>query len=210
MNHNKSFVLKLEEDVLMAKRITVTMVLMVFVWLFTITAIAQQEKHDTDTTQIMATVNNPDPTDRLNLRTKPSKQAPTLGKYYNGTTIEVLGEEEEGWVKVRFGNLEGYMQGDYLAYGEKRWQVKFPITEVKIENKGGKGLNLRQNQSIKSNSLGFYKNGEMVYVYGVEKTWCHVQTSDGKMGFMLRKHLSPLLGFVKGTGSFDYSLLKQQ
>ena len=39
----------------------------------------------------IAYVNNPNPTDRLNLRTKPSAQSVSLGKYYNGTWVTVLG-----------------------------------------------------------------------------------------------------------------------
>ena len=35
----------------------------------------------------IAVVNNPDSNDRLNLRTNPSPDAPTLGKYYNGTYL---------------------------------------------------------------------------------------------------------------------------
>lgn len=37
----------------------------------------------------IAVVNNPDSNDRLNLRTNPSPDAPTLGKYYNGTYLDV-------------------------------------------------------------------------------------------------------------------------
>ena len=44
----------------------------------------------------IAVVNNPDSNDRLNLRTNPSPDAPTLGKYYNGTYLEVLSNEKNG------------------------------------------------------------------------------------------------------------------
>lgn len=146
-----------------------------------------------------ATANNPDPADRLNLRTKPSEDAPTLGKYYNGTFVEVLGAENNGWVKVRFEGLEGYMMAKHLAFGEARGQVGSAIPAVIIHNVGGTGLHLRKSQSTSSSSLGLYPNGQQVLVYGVGKTWCHVQTEDGKIGFMLREKLSPLLEF-DGTG----------
>lgn len=153
------------------------------------------------TAEVTATVCNPDPTDRLNLRTKPSTDAPTLGKYYNGTFIEVLNDENNGFVKVRFCNLEGYMQKSLLAFDADRGQVASAIPSVIIKNDGGTGLNLRLTQSIHSKSLGFYANGEMVFVYGVGETWCHVQAPDGKIGFMLREKLSPILDFDKGSGS---------
>ena len=61
-------------------------------------------------TGTIAVVNNPDPSDRLNLRTNPSQDAPTLGKYYNGTHLEVLSNEKDGWVKVSIFDLEGQSQ----------------------------------------------------------------------------------------------------
>lgn len=96
------------------------------------------------TTEATAVINNPNPEDRLNLRTRPSEDAPTLGKYYSGT-----------------------------------------------------GLHLRQSQSTSSSTLGLYRNGQTVLVYGVSASWCHVQAEDGEVGFMLRERLSPVIDFKK-------------
>ena len=149
--------------------------------------------------ELGATINNPDPADRLNLRTMPREEAPTLGKYYTGTFVEVLEDDNSGWVKVRFCNLEGYMMKKYLAFDEARGDVISAIPAVKINNLGGTGLNLRETQSIHSPSLGLYENGETLLVYGVGETWCHVQAG-GKIGFMLRENLMPVLEFDKGAG----------
>lgn len=134
-------------------------------------------------------------------RTKPGKDAPTLGKYYSGTAVEVLGKEKNGWIKVCFGNLEGYMMTEFLAFGQDRLKVASAIPSVKIKNTSGMGLNLRKSQSTNSSSLGLYPNGQTVLVYGVSETWCHVETGDGQIGFMLREQLAPVLEFDKGSGS---------
>ncbi len=60
-----------------------------------------------------ATVNNPNPSDRLNLRESNSEQAASLGKYYNGTQVEVLGYGE-AWHHVRVDGRIGFMMGRYL------------------------------------------------------------------------------------------------
>ena len=151
------------------------------------------------TAEITATINNPNPADRLNLRTAPRTDAPTLGKYYTGTFVEVLGEEKNGWVKVRFCNLEGYMQKAFLAFDEDRGLVGSAIPGVKVNNLNGTGMPLREEQSVDSASLGLYKNGEMILVYGVGETWCHVQAG-GKIGFMLREQLFPVLAFNSSGG----------
>lgn len=69
-----------------------------------------------------ATVNNPNPADRLHLRAKPDKGATSLGKYYNGTPVEVL-ERGDTWTQVHVGGLIGWMKTEYLAFGEAAWQV---------------------------------------------------------------------------------------
>ena len=149
----------------------------------------------------IAVVNNPDPSDRLNLRTNPSPDAPTLGKYYNGTYLEVLSNEKNGWVKVSIFDLEGYMMAKFLVYPEQLEVGSSTVPSVKINNIGGTGLNLRKAQSTDSSSLGLYSNESTVRVFGVSETWCHVQTEDGNVGFMLREQLSPVLEYQKSSNS---------
>lgn len=144
-----------------------------------------------------AVINNPNSIDRLNLRAKPSQDAATLGKYYSGTVVEVLSVEQSGWTKVRIQDLEGYMMTNYLAFGDDQWKIGHATPTVQVSNPNGTGLNLRQGQSTSAASLGLYPNGSPVTVYGVSETWCHVQTQDGNMGFMLREKLSPTLDFVQ-------------
>ena len=67
-----------------------------------------------------AVVNNPDPADRLHLRTKASRSGTSLGKFYNGTPVLVL-ERKGDWTRVQigFGNTArtGWMMTKYLAFG---------------------------------------------------------------------------------------------
>lgn len=60
-----------------------------------------------------AVVANTNAADRLNLRKKPSSDSDTLGRFYSGTPVTVL-SEEDGWAHVRLGNLYGYMNSFYL------------------------------------------------------------------------------------------------
>lgn len=78
----------------------------------------------------LAVVCNPDPNDRLHLRTKPSREADSLGKFWNGTPVQVLGERD-GWCQVAIGTdgrLTGWMLKKYLVTGEKwiRSRPAFP------------------------------------------------------------------------------------
>ena len=73
----------------------------------------------------LAVVCNPDPNDRLHLRTKPSREADSLGKFWNGTPVRVL-NERDGWCQVEIGTdgrLIGWMMKKYLVTGAKMDQV---------------------------------------------------------------------------------------
>ena len=73
----------------------------------------------------LAVVCNPDPNDRLHLRTKPSREADSLGKFWNGTPVRVL-NERDGWCQVEIGmdgRLTGWMLKKYLVTGAKMDQV---------------------------------------------------------------------------------------
>ena len=64
-----------------------------------------------------ATPNNPNPEDRLHLRTEGNRGAASLGKYYNGTPVQVITRGDE-WTKVDICGVQGYMMTKYLAFGE--------------------------------------------------------------------------------------------
>ena len=67
-----------------------------------------------------AVVRNPDPADRLHLRVQPDRSAESLGKFYNGTPLSVLGQEGD-WTRVALGldGPDGWMMTRYLAFGSE-------------------------------------------------------------------------------------------
>ncbi len=73
-----------------------------------------------------AVVNNPDPADRLHLRVSADRASRSLGKFYNGTPVQVLSRGKT-WTKVRVGLGEtarvGWMMTKYLAFGDDMQQV---------------------------------------------------------------------------------------
>ena len=72
-----------------------------------------------------AVVRNPDPADRLHLRVKSDRSAESLGKFYNGTPLRVLGQEGD-WTRVALGTdgPEGWMMTRYLAFGGEMDEVE--------------------------------------------------------------------------------------
>lgn len=81
-----------------------------------------------------AVVNNPNPADRLHLRTEPNRSAQSLGKYYNGTPVRIL-DTKNDWVQVDIFGITGWMMKAYLAMGSAGHEVEavFP-SRVAAEN----------------------------------------------------------------------------
>lgn len=79
----------------------------------------------------VAVVNNPNPEDRLHLRVSPNQDAPSLGKFYNGTPVQVLLRQGE-WVRVRLYTQEGWMMSRYLAQGEAMDKVQPAFPELRL------------------------------------------------------------------------------
>lgn len=64
-----------------------------------------------------AMVKNPDPADRLHLRTEPDKSAASLGKYYTGTPVRVIRVQGD-WVQTEVFGRRGWMMKKYLDFTE--------------------------------------------------------------------------------------------
>ena len=141
-----------------------------------------------------AVVNNPNPSDRLNLREAPKGDARVLGKYYNGTSVALLEAPKDGWVRVAIGGTaKGYMQTKYLAMnGEEVASAELHPT---IKNSSGTGLNLRETASSSAKSLGLYRNGTQVTVMGIYGGWAHVLV-DNKIGYMQADKFDSDLGLT--------------
>lgn len=71
-----------------------------------------------------AVVNNPNPQDRLHLRTGASTAAQSLGKYYNRTPVRIR-EYGKEWCAVTVCGLDGYMMTEYLTFGEDVSKVNY-------------------------------------------------------------------------------------
>lgn len=133
-----------------------------------------------------AVVNNPNPTDRLNLRESANTSANILYKYYCGVAVEILPGSSGDWASVRIGTVEGYMLKKHLATGAQVASVQsaIPMGQVDVTYPQTK-LALRAQPSDDSAALVTCENGTVVEVLGVSDGWLHVLvSSDGRVGFM--------------------------
>ena len=127
-------------------------------------------------------VNNPDPTDRLHLRTAPDDNAPSLGKYYNGVRFTINANNDGLWVRVSIGGQEGYMDRRYITIeGLEAVASAMPVVTVKAP--GSEGTELRQQPSANAEVMDVCMNGTEVILMGFTDDWAHVIAGD-QTGFL--------------------------
>lgn len=76
-------------------------------------------------------ISNPDKADRLHLRTEPSTESKSLGKYYNGCEGAMIGFAEGGeWIKVEMYGRTGWMKSDFLTIEDQRNNTYYGIPTI--------------------------------------------------------------------------------
>jgi len=131
-------------------------------------------------------VNNPNPNDRLHLRTKPQKGAASLGKFYNRTPVYVI-EEKGDWAHVRIGNetdgLEGYMMTKFLTRDSVA--CAFPQKHVLPEVYSETGFILKAKpQKDAEEVCTVTASWNIIGV--VDDGWYVIMTGDGAVGYQLQ------------------------
>ena len=152
---------------------------------------------------LLAIVNNPNPADRLNLRSAPSVGAQSIAKYFNGTYVNVISTYDTDWVYVVIGNTNGgsasgYMSSAYLTFDLTNASISPALPVLTIRNRYGQGLNLRtgwdaESEQNPSTIIGLFPNGTQVMALGVLENWYHVQIG-GMTGYMRAFGFSTDLG----------------
>lgn len=139
-----------------------------------------------------ALVNNDNPADRLHLREAPSRNAKSLGKFYNRTPVQILSWEGD-WARVRIGAggvyLEGYMMTRYLVRGGGRnvlcaFEMLMPLENLKD------GAPIFLGPDDTTEEIGRFGQNGNEYIIGVYgNDWVIVMTWDGNVGYVRRADL---------------------
>lgn len=160
----------------------------------------------------------------LNLREWGSSSAPIMGAYPNGSRVRVL-TQGASWCRVQVEYTYGYMSTAYLAMDGGGTPSPGTGYDAVVNNPGaGQMLNLREQPSTTSRSLGQYGNGTRLKVQGVGTDWLRV-TVGGQSGYMQAKFVritsagaTPHKTVTGGSGGwvnlrsgpgYDYGILRR-
>jgi len=119
-------------------------------------------------------------TDGLRLRSQASTDSAILAVASQGTTAQILADQGNGWYKVSYQGLEGYMSAQYLEVEPS------PTATVAAE---GSFLNVRSGPGLSHTRVGTLPDGAQVELLEeVAGGWYHVRTGD-LQGYVLGTYL---------------------
>lgn len=147
-------------------------------------------------------------TSTLNVRTEPDAESEVAGKLYRDCGAEVL-ERQDGWTKIKSGNLIGWAKDEYLYFGEdavkEALRVGYSIAVVESD-----ALRVRSAENTESEVLGYAAKGEkLVVVEEVDEKWLCVEYGDG-VGYILRDHVSEQFSVDHGESMEEINERKEK
>src|SRR5699024_3850849 len=92
-----------------------------------------------------------------------------------GDTVVVLEDAGNGWYKVDYNTVEGYMSGEYLTVSAKA-DVAIGYGLVKT---GGSTLNVRSGPGTSYGKVTSLSNGAVVTITGIDNGWYKITTKAG-------------------------------
>ena len=109
-------------------------------------------------------VNNPNPSQFLNLRQYPSYDAPVLGIYYNGAAFQVL-SYSNGWYQVNINGIIGYFRQEFVRISGSSGGDPVGGQTAFVRTPNGGKVNLRSFPSYQGSTiLAQFLNGSQVTV----------------------------------------------
>lgn len=128
--------------------------------------------------------------DFLNVRSQSNSDSSIVGKYSNGETVIVTGQDSNGWYKVDFEGKVGYVNNKYVRI---TGDISFPRTTA--------NLNMRWGPSTNNGIIKTIPQGTVVRLISSDSNgWSKIYTG-GDVGFVSSQYLDKTSGQNSGGGS---------
>lgn len=132
--------------------------------------------------------------DYVNVRSIPSEEGEIVGKLYDDSVGDFLGEEN-GWYKIESGNCIGYVKAEYCVTGEAANELAKEVGRrtavVTTET-----LNVRKEPNTQSPILGMVPLEEVLTVTDEAGGWVQIKIEEG-YGYVSRDYVELSTEFVK-------------
>lgn len=140
----------------------------------------------------------------VNIRKEPSTDSEVVGKLYRGCAADILETLEGDWVKIKSGDVEGYIASTFLAIGDAAESMVNEYAD-KYATVNTQTLRVRAEQSTDSEIQALIPEGETYPVVNEHEEWVELllgnddETGAEFTGFVKKE-------YVKITVNFDYAI----
>lgn len=117
-------------------------------------------------------------TNYVNVRDLPSEEGEVVGKLYDDSVGEFLGEEN-GWYKISSGRVTGYVKGEYCVTGEDAIELAREVG-TRMATVNTTTLKVRTEATTESSVLGLVPREEDLVVLEEVEGWVKVSIEEGE------------------------------
>lgn len=135
--------------------------------------------------------------DYVNVRKKPNTDSKVLGKLYRGSAATIR-EKTGDWVKIKSGQVEGYIKSDYLAIGFSAEKLvdKFG---TKIATVNTETLKVREAKNTECAVLTLVSGEESFEILREDKEWVKIMVDGDTKGFVSKEYVDISVKFKKAV-----------
>ena len=130
----------------------------------------------------------------VNVRSIPSEEGEIVGKLYDNSVGDFLGEEN-GWYKIESGKCIGYVKAEYCVTGEAADEMAKEVGR-RIAIVDTQTLNVRKKPNTESSILGQVPMGEELTVTDEAGGWVQIKIEEG-YGYVSAEYVILSTEFVK-------------
>ena len=123
--------------------------------------------------------------DALRLRDEANATSTILATASAGDTVVILGDAGNGWYKVDYNTVEGYMSGEYLTISA---QADVTIGYGLVQA-GGTTLNVRSGLGTSYSKVTSLNDNAVVTIVGINNGWYKIKTSSGAVGYVSSEYM---------------------
>ena len=124
-------------------------------------------------------------TDALRLRNEANTTSTILGTASRGDTVVILEDAGNGWYKVDYNTVEGYMSGEYLTVTA---QADVAIGYGLVQT-GGSTLNVRSGPGPTYSKVTSLSDNAVVTIVGINNGWYKITASGGTTGYVSSEYM---------------------
>lgn len=117
----------------------------------------------------------------VNIRREANTNSEVLGKLYRNGTATIL-ETEGDWLKVKSGDVTGYIKSDYLITGLEACELAEDV-KTRLATVNANALNVRTKADINSSVVTQVPKGDILEVLAEYEDWVKVTLGD-KTGYV--------------------------